>query len=179
MRTVSILFRAATGAIATLAAVATLGAAATPAAASHPAATRTFAADHERGCTYSYTSGSLIWGAPHWGILPAVQVVGVLGVKTDAGCADAGETFAEFTAYVQGKTVDYETVTMTALAGSGAGERSFRLSLYPDPARPTSRIDQVDVRVCRTLGPMLPAFSCGATATYRFFALTPPAAVPV
>jgi len=138
--------------------------AATPASASH--LVTPFFADHSRNCAYSYTSGNLTWDPITIGGTPQVAVAGVLVDLPTHFCnlLQPGDPFAEFTAYVDGVEVDDETVYLTNTGSSTARHFKFSLSAagLPNPI-----IDQVDVRVCRTFGPMLPAFTCGDTQTYH------------
>ena len=143
-----------------------IGAAAAPAAATHPVAVTQFFADHSRACDYAYTQGQIVWHlALHPGETERVDVAGVL-VDEPVFCAPPdppiGSPFAEFVAYVDGREVDREVVSTPGLVDASG---RFQFSLVGDGG--TAVIDQVDVRVCRTFGPMLPAFTCGDTETYR------------
>lgn len=131
--------------------------AAAPASAAGPVTP--FFADHSRACDYAYTEGKINWSPAVPGGALRVDAAGVL-VDQPVFCAPPdppiGSPFAEFTAYVRGQRVDHEVVSTTGLFQiSLANGNSFEL------------IDQVDVRVCRDFGPMLPAFTCGDTQTYR------------
>lgn len=144
-----------------------VGAAAAPAAADHPVPATEFFADHSRACDYAYTEGTIEWNPAHAGEAQRVDVTGVL-VDEPVVCApptpSPGSPFAEFTAYVRNQEVDMETVYLEGLRNA-KGE--FKFSLFNTTGLPTLPIDRVDLRVCRTFGPMLPAFTCGDVESYR------------
>lgn len=125
-----------------------------------------FFAYHTRDCALSYTRGTIDWNPTIGDPAPRVDVVGAL--VDDLSLCDQrpqGEPFARFTAYVDGRWVGEERVALDLTGGISRPVRLFRASLSA-PAS-TALIDQVDVQVCRTAGPMLPAFTCGEPQTYR------------
>lgn len=134
------------------------------------APTQSFLAHHTYACFFSYTHGTIDWNADTTTVIPRVDLVGVL--VDDRYLCDqrpVGEPFALFTAYVRGREIDKETVYLDSAGTDGyLPARRFRLSLdASDAVRPVAPIDQVDVQVCRDLGPLLPAITCGDVQTYR------------
>lgn len=128
--------------------------------------TTPFFADLTYNCTYSYTRGVIDWDPIAGAFARSVDVTGVLvGDQSLCERPPSGETFAIFTGYVDGRRVDEETVYLGEFSRPGTAYRYFSVNLAA-PTEPNPIIDQVDVRVCRTAGPMLPAFFCGETQTY-------------
>ena len=125
-----------------------------------------FFAYHTRDCALSYTRGTIDWNPTSVDIAPRVDVAGAL-VDDLSLCVvrPQGEPFARFTAYIEGRRVDEVRVTLDPTGSISRPVRLFEFSLSA-PAW-TALIDQVDVQVCRTAGPMLPAFTCGEPQTYR------------
>ena len=135
----------------------------TPAAAAPVTA---FFAYHTRDCALSYARGTIDWNPTIGDPAPRVDVVGALVDDLSlCGQRPQGEPFARFTAYVDGARVDEERVALERTGDIIRPVRLFGFSLTA-PAW-TELIDQVDVQVCRTAGPMLPAFTCGDAQTYR------------
>src|SRR5690606_4324943 len=138
--------------------------AATPAAAAEPVTL--FNASHSRDCDYAFTEGWIAWNTNSPGAAGQVDVIGRL-VDLPVVCVPpgprVGSPFAEFYAYANGQLVDSEVIHTT-------GGYNFSLSNSPS----VTLIDPEDIRVCRDFGPMLPAFTCGDTQTYR----RPPAIGP-
>lgn len=135
------------------------------AVASSPAAAApvtSFFADHVRICTHSYTQGTLDWNPVTVTRVPQVAVTGVLADRNPGTCSpDVGTAFATFTAYIAGERVDEVKVDLSLSNADSMRRFAFNLSGQPNLA-----IDQVEVRVCRDFGPMLPAFTCGDRQIY-------------
>ncbi|WP_182667559.1 hypothetical protein, partial [Streptomyces calidiresistens] len=133
-----------------------------PADGSAPEATgTTFAAEHRTECLHAVTRGEMTWRTAPIGLPPGVDVTGVLAERrADRVCRDDGRVFAEFVAYGADdrRPVDYRMVGLDPEEGP---ERAYRFSLAGTDPAGGEAIRRVEVRVCVTAGPMLPAFRCG------------------
>ena len=151
-----------------LAVVASAPASASPADPWSPARPTTpFLADHTHACVYSIARGDIDWNAITIGGTRMVHVKGSLAERTSS-CNGSypGTTFATFTARIEDRAVDERTITLGNSVGPGIGfsVKDFDFTLSSFEAR--GLIDQVDVQVCRDLGPMLPAITCGDLESY-------------
>lgn len=136
--------------------------------------TTAFTAGHTRNCAESWTRGFFTW-YPDPTSGGRVVVAGTLVDDPVARCAEPepGEAFATFSAYIRNTKVDEEQVFLDAdQVDSGGRTRQFQFALAPISVT-NPHIDRVEVQVCRTAGPMLPAHSCGTTAVFpRPYAIT-------
>ncbi|WP_228471353.1 hypothetical protein, partial [Streptomyces alkaliphilus] len=138
------------------------------------AAVTTFAAEHRTECLHAVTRGEMVWSVDPIGRPPGVDVTGVLAERrADRVCRDEGRVFAEFVAYGPDsrRPVDYRMVGLDPEEGP---ERRYRFSLADTDPGGEGAIRRVEVRVCVTAGPMLPAFHCGETVV-----VPPPREIPV
>lgn len=156
-----------------LAAVVSAPASASPAGPVAPSPTHFFA-DHTQGCAYSYTRGELDWNPITIGGTRMVHLKGVLVDQASSVChvRYPGAPFATFTAFVQGTKVDERVIPMGNQLAPNMSILEFNFTLSAFEAR-NPIIDQVDIQVCRTLGPMLPAFTCGDKQSYYRAQLSP------
>ncbi|MCE7083380.1 hypothetical protein [Streptomyces sp. ST2-7A] len=124
-----------------------------------------FTTEHRTDCLHAVTRGGMAWHTDPIGRPPGVDVSGVLAERrADRVCRDDGRVFVEFVAYGvdDHRPVDYRMVGLDPEEGP---EREYRFSLGAFQADPGAEgvIRRVEVRVCVTAGPMLPAFGCGET----------------
>lgn len=122
-----------------------------------------FFAEFQDDCVYAATEGILTWPDPDDPSLDhGVRVIG--GLTEQNQCApDERRVFAEFTAKAAERTVDYHREFIPQFSPTPPWQYQFVLRNTVD----NQLIDQVDVRVCRDLGPWLPTFVCGERQTYH------------
>lgn len=163
-------------AAAVLLAVAAAGAGSAPAAgAAQPATERLtphqYTAEHRDGCLADRTEGGMVWATAD-----RVHVTGVLEEqRRTRDCAQ--RTFAEFVAYAHNGRlpVDRHHEYLDPATGD---PHQYRFALENNGPNAGDVIDRVEVRVCVTTGPTLPAYTCGATVTVPRNSIGPRPAEP-
>lgn len=138
--------------------------------------TERFRAEFRDDCWRTVTEGTLTWPDPLG--TSRLPVVGVEGRLVDASvCADdLRRPFAEFTAYVGNRQVDYRQQYVTSDDWGTQPGNTFRFRMFDADQR--EFITHIEIRVCRDFGPWLPAFQCGETQTYWAPSYIPPPQPP-